>query len=133
MQDQVPPTAPIARNAAAAAPLPDFGRTLGDMRFMGWVTLIYGVLSCLTIVGAVVGVPVIIAAHRFIEGVNRFENWGGSGNAVDLHQGFGELGRSFRILKVITIVYLVLTVLYLVFLFFLGGLALLQGLAEGTR
>lgn len=129
MQDQVPPTVPAA--PSAATPLLDLDRTLGDMRFMGWVTLVYGVLSCLTIVGAVFGVPVIIAAHRFIEGVNRFEGWGRDRSEDELRLGFHELGRSFRILKIVTIVYLVLTVLYLVFLFFLGGLALLQGLAEG--
>ena len=27
-----------------------FDRTLGDMRFMGWISLIYGILICLSIV-----------------------------------------------------------------------------------
>ena len=131
MQDQASPTAAAAAPGPGHPLGPGFGATLADMRFMGWVTLVYGVLTCLTIIGAVFGVPVIIAAHRFIEGVNRFELYRQDGSPAELRTGFHELGRSFRILKVITLIYLVLTVLYLVFLFFLGGLGLLAGLAEG--
>ncbi len=129
MQDQVSPLAQPADGPAHPMG-PAFGTTLADMRFMGWVTLIYGVLTCLTIIGAVVGVPMIIAAHRFIEGVNRFELYRQDRTEAELRTGFHELGRSFRILKILTIIYLVLMVLYLVFLFFLGGLGLLAGLAE---
>lgn len=131
MQDQdfTPPPAPTG--AIPVAPLgPTAATTLGDMRFMGWVTLIYGVLTCLTIVGAVLGVPVIIASHRFIEGVNRLEVFRQSGAEADLAGGFAEMGRSFRILKIVTVIYLVLTALYLVFLFMMGGLGLLAELAD---
>ena len=50
-----------------------FEGTLKDMRFIGWVSMIYGILTCLSIAGAIVGVPLIIASHRFIEGINRFD------------------------------------------------------------
>ncbi len=30
---------------------PNFRSTLAGMRFMGWVTLIYGILICLSLVG----------------------------------------------------------------------------------
>lgn len=107
-----------------------FERTLRDMRFMGWISLIYGILTCLSIVGAVLGVPLIIASHRFIEGVNRFDLFRQSGTQDELQAGFYELGRSFRILKILTIIFLVLTVLYLAFLFLMGGLGLLIGLMD---
>jgi hypothetical protein len=107
-----------------------FDRTLGDMRFMGWISLIYGILICLSIVGAVLGVPLIIASHRFIEGVNRFQLFRQSGTEDELAAGFYELGRSFRILKILTIIYLVLMIGNLVFLFLMGGLGILAGLAE---
>ncbi len=120
----------------AAAPSPDghpmgpgFRSTLSDMRFMGWVALIYGILTCLSIVGALVGVPMIIAAHRFIEGVNRFEAYRQDRSAAELRTGFHELGRSFRIMKVLVVIHIVLTVGYLCFLFFLGGIGLLSELA----
>ena len=107
-----------------------FERTLGDMRFMGWISLIYGILTCLSIVGAVLGVPLIIASHRFIEGVNRFDVFRQTGTQDQLQAGFYELGRSFRVLKILTIIYLVLIILYLAFLFLMGGLGILAGLME---
>ncbi len=109
---------------------PVFGKTLGDMRFMGWVGLIYGILNCLSIAGAIVGVPMIIAAHRFIEGVNRLENYRRERSESELKAGFDELGRSFRLMKILTIISIVLTLGYVVFLFLLGGLSLLGGLAN---
>jgi len=110
-----------------------FERTLGDMRFMGWISMIYGILTCLSIVGAVLGVPLIIASHRFIEGVNRFNLFRQQGTESELAAGFYELGRSFRILKILTIIYLVLTVAYLAFLFLMGGLSILAGLMDSAR
>lgn len=110
---------------------PGFGKTLGDMRFMGWVGLIWGILTCLSIIGAIVGVPMIIACHRFIEGVNRFENYRRQRTEAELMAGFAELGRSFRVMKILTIIYIVLTVGYLAFLFLLGGLGILSELASG--
>jgi hypothetical protein len=92
--------------------------------------MIYGILTCLTLIGALLGVPLIIASHRFLEGINRFELFRNKGTEDELAAGFYELGRSFRILKILTIIYLVLTVGYLAFLFLMGGLGILAGLLE---
>ena len=105
-----------------------FEGTLKDMRFIGWVSLIYGILTCLSIAGAVVGVPLIIASHRFIEGINRFDLFRQTGTKDELQAGFYELGRSFRILKILTIIYLVLILLCFAFMFLMGGLSLLASL-----
>ncbi len=107
-----------------------FEGTLKDMRFIGWVSMIYGILTCLSIVGAVVGVPLIIASHRFIEGVNRFDLFRQTGTEVELQAGFYELGRSFRILKILTIIYLVLILLWFAFMFLMGGLGLMASLMD---
>jgi len=109
---------------------PTFGNTLRDMRFMGWVGLIYGIMTCLSIVGAAIGVPMIIASHRFIEGVNRFENYRRDQSVEELKAGFGDIGRSFRYLKVLIIIYIVLTVGSLAFMFLLGGLGIMSELAS---
>lgn len=109
---------------------PQFRSTLGDMRFMGWVSLIYGILTCVSIVGIPLGIPLIIASHRFIEGVNRFEGYRMERSESELRAGFQQLGSSFRILKILTIIYIVLTVLYLFFMFALGGIGLLSELAN---
>jgi len=107
-----------------------FEGTLKDMRFIGWVSLIYGILTCLSIVGAIVGVPLIIASHRFIEGINRFDLFRQTGTEDELQAGFYELGRSFRILKILTIIYLVLILLWFAFMFLMGGLSLMAGLMD---
>jgi hypothetical protein len=129
-----PVPGPPAPGSAGPGPSrlgPEFGSILGDMRFVGWTALVYGILTCLSIAGAIVGVPLIIASHRFIEGLNRFENYRLAGDDDELRAGFGELGRSFRLLKILVIIYLVLTVGSLVMLFMLGGLGMLAELTEG--
>ena len=110
---------------------PGFESTLKDMRFIGWVAMIKGILACLSIFGALLGVPLIIAAHRFIEGVNRFEMYRQAAGESELAAGFYELGRSFRILKILVVIYLVLALGSIAFMFLMGGLGLLAGLAEG--
>lgn len=107
-----------------------FENTVKDMRFIGWVALIKGVLICFSIFGALVGVPLIIASHRLIEGTKRFDQFRSTGTQDELVAGFYELGRSFRILKILVVIYLVILVGSLAFVFFLGGLGLLAGLAE---
>lgn len=107
-----------------------FGNILGDMRFVGWTGMVYGILTCLSIAGAIIGVPLIIAAHRFIEGVNRFENYHHDRSESELKAGFDELGRSFRIMKILVIIYLVLMVGSVVMLVMLGGLGILAEWAE---
>lgn len=109
---------------------PGFGNTLSNMRFVGWVGLVCGILTCLSIVGAILGVPLIIASHRFIEGLNRFENYRHDRSESELKAGFQELGRSFQILKILTIIYIVLTVGYIATLFLVGGLGILGGILE---
>jgi len=109
---------------------PGFGKTLSNMRFVGWVGMVYGILTCLSIVGAIVGVPLIIASHRFIEGLNRFENYRHDRSESELKAGFQEMGRSFQVLKILTIIYIVLTVGYIATLFLVGGLGILGGILE---
>jgi len=111
---------------------PTFGKTLRDMRFMGWVGLIYGFLTCLSIAGALVGVPMIIACNRFIAGVNRFENYRRHNSNEELKAGFADIGRSFRYMKVLIIIYIVLTLASLAFVFLLGGLSILSGVAANS-
>ena len=120
-----------AAGAAGVHPMGlGFEGTLKDMRFIGWVSMIYGILTCLSIVGAVVGVPLIIASHRFIEGINRFDLFRQTGTEDELQAGFYELGRSFRILKILTIIYLVLILLWFAFMFLMGGLSLMASLMD---
>ena len=42
-------------------------RMSGDMKFLGIFTIIMGSLSCITIIGAIIGIPYIIAGMRLKE------------------------------------------------------------------
>ena len=109
---------------------PGFPGTLGDMRFMGYTVIVVGVMNCLTIIGAILGVPLIISGRQFLDSAARFEEVRHGGGTNSLAAGFHDLGRSLRILKILVIIYIVLTVMYFIGLFFFGGLAMLAGLAE---
>ncbi len=109
---------------------PTFGKTLGNMKFMGVVGMVYGIMTSLSIVGAVLGIPMIIASNRFLEAVKILEEYRQSNRPQDMATAFHELGRSFRLMKIVVLISIGMTVLYFIGLFLFGGLALLASLAE---
>ncbi|MEW6652627.1 MAG: DUF5362 domain-containing protein [Bacteroidota bacterium] len=96
-----------------------FDKMTADMRFVGLFTIIYGVLSCLTIIGAIVGVPTIIIGLRIREAADQFSIYKMTNNAASLRQAFELQGRYFRLIKILIIIGLVLTALYIVFIIYL--------------
>jgi len=108
-----------------------FGKTLANMKFMGVAGMVYGILTCLSLVGALLGVPVIIASNRFLEAVKILQQYRHSNRQEDLAAAFHELGRSFRLMKVVVIISLAMSVLYVGGVFLFGGLTLLSSLAQG--
>jgi hypothetical protein len=85
-----------------------------DMRFVGLFTIIYGAFSCLSIIGAIVGIPLIIAGLRLRESADAFVLWLTNKEEDKLNQGFDLQGKFFFIQKVIIIVSLILIGLYIV-------------------
>ena len=79
-----------------------------DMRFVGLFTIIYGALSCLSIIGAIVGVPLIIAGLRLRESADAFVAYLTSKEENTLIKGFDLQGKYFFINKVIIIITLIL-------------------------
>lgn len=96
-----------------------FEKMTGDMRFVGMFTIIYGVLACLTIIGALFGVPTIIIGLRMREAADQFSLFKMTNNAAALRQGFELQGKYFRLIKILIIIGLVLTVLYIIFVIYL--------------
>jgi len=106
-----------------------FARTLSDMKFVGVSAMIFGIMNCLSLAGAVMGIPIIIAANRFLESVKILQEYRLSGRREDLATGFHEMGRSFRLLKIVVLITIGMYVLGFVAMFLFGGLAVLAGLA----
>jgi Family of unknown function (DUF5362) len=109
---------------------PTFPSTLSNMKFMGVAGLVYGIMTCLSVLGAILGIPLIIASNRILESVKILEEYRVSGLQEDMALGIHELGRSFRLMKIVVLISLALIVLNFLFIFLFGGLALLSGLAN---
>jgi hypothetical protein len=88
----------------------------GDMKFYGIFNIIYGALTCLTIIGAIIGVPMIFAGMRLNEAADLFRVYINSGDFQSLSNAMERQGRFFFINKVIIFVGLALFVLYIIFI-----------------
>ena len=91
-----------------------FTKMTSDMKFVGMFTIVYGVLTSLSIIGAIIGVPLIFAGLRIREAADEFNAFRLTNDNSSLKRGFELQGKYFYIQKIIIIVGLVLTALYIV-------------------
>ena len=92
-----------------------FEKMTNDMRFVGMFAIIYGALTCLSIIGALIGVPIIFVGLRMREAADQFSTFRITNNAASMRAGFELQGRFFHILKILIIVQIVLIVLMIIF------------------
>lgn len=93
-----------------------FDKMVKDMRFVGIFVIIYGVINCLTIIGALIGVPLIFAGMRMREAAEQFSYFRMTNNAAAMRSGFELQSRYFNIFRILIIVSLILTALYIIFI-----------------
>jgi hypothetical protein len=100
-----------------------------DMKFVGLFHIIYGVFSCLTIIGAVIGVPFIMAGIRLRESADSFSTYLRTNNNKILEAALERTAKFIYMHKILIIIYLVMISLGIVFLiiFGLSMVALLMG------
>jgi hypothetical protein len=84
------------------------------MRFLGILTIIGGALYCITIIGAIVGVPVIFIGVRMREAAEYFVKYSTSQNFQDVANAIERQKRFFFINYVFAIISLVVLALYIV-------------------
>ncbi len=97
----------------------------GDMNFVGIFYIIIGAIECLTIIGAIVGIPLIICGLRLRESADSFKGYLVSGDSFMLERALERESRFFFIQKVFLIISIALFVLYIVF-FIVFGLSMLS-------
>jgi len=97
----------------------------GDMSFVGIFYIIIGAIECLTIIGAVIGIPLIISGLRLRESSDSFKMYLNSGDSMMLERALERESRFFFIQKVFLIISIALFVLYIVF-FIVFGLTMLN-------
>jgi hypothetical protein len=128
--------APLAAEMGMRAPAhgvatsADVEGMVGDMRFVGIFTLIYGAFTCLGIITAVIGVPVIIMGLRLREAAEQFERYARSGDGNALASALERQASYFRIQKIFLLIALAFMVLYFLVIFFVIGTAGLSGLSN---
>lgn len=91
-----------------------------DMRFYAIVYIIFGALYCLSIFGAIIGVPIIIYNLKLKDSADQFENFTRSHDFFELQKAFENQRKFFLFNKVLIIIGIVLMVLYILFLIWFG-------------
>ncbi len=99
-----------------------FTKMTSDMKFLGMFYIIYGVFVSLSIVGAIIGIPILISGLRLRSAADELNTFRSTNDSNYLRRGFELQGKFFNIQKIIIIVGIVITVLYFVgIIFFLGS------------
>ena len=91
----------------------------GDMKFLGIFTIIIGAFSCLTIVGAVIGIPYIIAGMRLKESGEMFRGYLEYASQDFMERAIEKESQYFHIQKIIVIITIVFMILYMIFIIIL--------------
>lgn len=101
-----------------------FDKMVRDMRFVGMFTIIYGAITCLSIIGALIGVPLIIIGLRIREAADQFAIFKATNEAAALRMGFELQGKYFYISKILIIIGLILTIIWIamILIFIFSGL-----------
>ena len=88
----------------------------GYMKFIGILQIIGGAIYCLTIIGAIIGVPVIYMGIRLREAAEGFEKYLASDSKQDLSNAIEKQTKSFFIQFVLAIISLALLGIYIIVL-----------------
>jgi hypothetical protein len=86
-------------------------KMIGDMNFVGIFFIITGAIYCLTIVGAIVGIPIIMSGMRVRESASHFQTYLATNDSYALEQAIERQSKFYfmqKILMIITIVFLIL-------------------------
>jgi hypothetical protein len=86
------------------------------MKFVGLLAMIGGVFYCLTIIGAIIGIPYFLMGKRLRESADAFEGYNASSSARDLETAVDKQTRAFFIMYVLAIIGLVILAIYFVVL-----------------
>lgn len=84
------------------------------MSFIGLITIIGGALYCITIIGAIIGIPVIFMGIRLRESAEAFKQYLTSNSNQDLYTAIDRQTKAFFIQYVLTIISLVLLGVYII-------------------
>lgn len=88
-----------------------------DMKWTAIYIIIIGALSCVGIVTALIGIPMIIVGLRMNEAARAFQDYSQSQDQNALAYAIEHQGKSFAILKILIIAYIILTIISIILTF----------------
>lgn len=84
------------------------------IQFLSISILILGGFSCLTVVGAIIGVPMIFAGLRLQKGYKSFIQYSETGNANAMFETIENYHKFFKIFGIISLVHIIFFALYFI-------------------
>ncbi len=102
------------------------------MKFFSIFNIVQGVILCFTIVGAIIGIPVIIYHLKLNKSARSYRRFAESSDFFYLHKAFEDQRKFFLFYKILLIVMLIFFVIYIgvmVYLVSLGIMSMPQNFA----
>lgn len=98
----------------------------GDMNFVGMFYIIIGAIYSLSIIGAIIGIPLIISGLRLRESSDAFKLYVNANDTGVLERALERQGKFFFIQKVFVIITIVATILYIIAMIVIFGTLMTQ-------
>lgn len=99
-----------------------------DMKFVGMFQIVMGALCCLSIFGAITGVPMLISGLRARESADAFNSYQQGADPNWLARAFNGQAGYFKMQKIVAIVTIVMIVLMIAFYAVIIGALVNSGL-----
>lgn len=88
-----------------------------DMKFVSLFVIIYGAISTITLVGALLGIPIIFAGLRLRDAALSLNNYLASNQQYDFDLAIEKQAKAFWIIKILIIVSIIIYVVFFIAFF----------------
>ena len=112
--------------ASSGALLPP--KMTSDMKFVGMFQIVYGAFACLSIVGALVGIPMIMSGLRLRDSADAFASYQTTPDPNWLSRALQNQGGYFNLQKIVAIINIVMLVVGILFYAAVIGLMISSGI-----
>ncbi len=117
----------LLNNNIMGATIDDMAR---DMKFYAVFYIVMGALSCLSIIGAVYGIPLIIYSIKLKDSAEQFRSFSSSKDFFQLQQALENQRKFFFFNKVVILIGITLFIFYILIIIWFGA-SLLSSLPTG--
>ena len=111
--------------ASSGALLPP--KMTSDMKFVGMFQIVYGAFACLSIIGALVGIPMIMSGLRLRDSADAYTNYQSTPDPNWLSRALQFQGGYFNLQKIVAIISIIMFVVGILFYAAVIGLMISSG------